>query len=871
MNPQAPNHALRRAAAAMALVLVLSAAQAVQAAGPGVHGRVFSLDESGKLAGVVPGAKIEFKSQGGTPLMSVTAAQNGYYRVDLPPGHYYFKVTADGYKDEDSGRGLALQLSDGYAVYNFSLTPGEAAPERTMPEFDPVEEGKLHGRVMERKADGSLVGLPRAQVALRRHGARTLTRVVTRRSGRTGQQAGQYAVSLEAGSWQASVIAPGFDTLVDRRPILIQSGRTTQRDFILTRPEPDTPDEQEIQEQGIKGRITLKGKPAGAQATPEVKVQIVPLSRSSRRPEPLAPGADGGYRRELPVGRYRVTATAEGYRPAQSGPREVFAGRYTVVNLTLLAKPEDKPPIEKPALDCLVFEQSRLGKRPLPGAAVMVRKSGSSLGQALRDTSDRQGKAHFDLTSAGQYTVLAQKSGYKPNGVHVEVKAEARNQATIILVRKPSETPGGQPDVSPIEPDEGQTPDRDQPDQDRQEIEPWLPVTGYVVYKNPASRTGYSGIPGARLSWQPTGRFGSRGEAASSRLGSYSLKLREGTYRVSVKPPAGFQPTSEQVAVRRGMKPKYFVLTPIRQPDPVQPGRDQPGGEQPVARPVTVRGYVMARADDKQTKYAPLRNVVSVWTRGSETPNNASSDSRGAFGLSLEPGTYAVYVKAPQGFKPKQQKVEVRQGMKPVYLVLDRVATTIPERRIPDRRIQDLFNRRDQGSGAAGSGSQDSRKMVALNVRVYERVAQKPTRPIGGALVFIEQNGKRTASGQTDSKGTASFKLAPGAYRVYVKHQAYGGTYEDVRLSAPVTSRTLYLDKPGGNKPETTDTRRTTESSQRLSPVERSALTGGRFNRKPESQQQSKPQTTVHPALVRQLLENRQAAARQPETQPGPY
>ena len=918
MNPQAPHHGLRRAAAAMALVLVLAAAQAVQAAGPGVHGRVFSLDPSGKLAGVVPGAKIEFKSQGGSPLMSVAAAENGYYRVDLPPGHYYFKVTADGHKDEDSGRGLALQLSDGYAVYNFSLTPGETDPERTTPELDTIEEGKLHGRVMERKADGSLIGVPRAQVALRRHGARKLTRVVTRRSGRSAEQAGQYAVSLEAGSWQASVIAPGFDTLVDRRPILIQSDRTTQRDFILTRPEPDTPDEQEIQAQGIKGRISLKGRPAGAQATPQVKVSIVPVSRWSRRPEPLSPGADGGYRRELAVGRYRVTAAAEGYRSAQSGPREVFAGRYTLVNLTLVAKPEDKPPVAKPALDCLVLEQSRHGKRPLPGAAVMVRKSGSSLGQALRQASDRQGQARFELASAGQYTVLAQKSGYKPNGARVEVKAEARNQATIILVQKPSETPG------------------DQPEQNQQEIESQLPVTGYVVYKNPASRTGYSGIAGARLFWQQSGRVGPR-NATSGQSGSYRLELREGTYRVSVKPPAGFQPTSEQVAVRRGIKPKYFILKPIRQPDPVQPDQDRPGVE-PNDQRVAVRGYVVTRSKDKRTTYKPLPNVVTVWAHGSWSPNSATSSSRGDFTLSLKPTTYSVYVKAPRGYKPKEQKVEVRQGMRPVYLVLDPVATTVPETntRIPDR-LHDLFDRREPGSGTAGSASQGSRKMVALHVRVYERVAQKPTRPIGGALVFVEQNRSRKGSAQTDSKGSASFKLAPGAYRVYVKHQAYGGTYQDVRLSSPVTSRTLYLDKPGGNKPERTDVRRATESLQRVSPIDRGALMRGPLSRKPEPQRQTKPQgsstqmviprtynrkpesgrqsppqgsgtqrtsvqtlirlpvqpnsssrqsrtptkpdqedeakqpTTVNPALLRQLLKSRQAAARQPEAQPGPY
>jgi hypothetical protein len=168
--------------------------------------------------------------------------------------------------------------------------------------------------------------------------------------------------------------------------------------------------------------------------------------------------------------------------------------------------------------------------------------------------------------------------------------------------------------------------------------------------------------------------------------------------------------------------------------------------------------------------------------------------------------------------------------------------------------------------------------------------------------VFVEQNRSRKGSAQTDSRGAASLKLAPGAYRVYVKHQAYGGKFEDVKLSSLVTSRTIYFDKPGGNQSGTTG------SLQRVSPIDTRALMRGPLNRKPESQQQTVPQgsstqlviprtyvrrnpssgqsttatkpdkkdeaeqqTTANPAVLRQLLERRRAAARQPEAQPGPY
>jgi hypothetical protein len=44
-----------------------------------------------------------------------------------------------------------------------------------------------------------------------------------------------------------------------------------------------------------------------------------------------------------------------------------------------------------------------------------------------------------------------------------------------------------------------------------------------------------------------------------------------------------------------------------------------------------------------------------------------------------------------------------------------------------------------------------------------------------------------------------------------------------------------------------------------------------RTTAKPDKKDETKQQTTVNPALARQLLERRRAAARQPEAQPGPY
>ena len=100
MKRSPDTHSMLLAPAAISLVLSLFAGTAA-AAGPGVHGRVFALDESGQTTGTVPGAKIEFRSLSGAAQSPATAGPNGYYRIDLPPGRYTYKVTAAGFQDED--------------------------------------------------------------------------------------------------------------------------------------------------------------------------------------------------------------------------------------------------------------------------------------------------------------------------------------------------------------------------------------------------------------------------------------------------------------------------------------------------------------------------------------------------------------------------------------------------------------------------------------------------------------------------------------------------------------------------------------------------------------------------------------------------
>jgi hypothetical protein len=131
-----PLHLLLMAALAFGFLLTSSSA----AAATGVHGRVFALTESSEMEGVVPGARLEFLAQGGGTVGRTTSDEDGYYRANLKPGTYIYRVRAPGFRAEDLGRGLLMEVTEGFAVYNFSLTPGSDTQPETEPQRAPEPE-----------------------------------------------------------------------------------------------------------------------------------------------------------------------------------------------------------------------------------------------------------------------------------------------------------------------------------------------------------------------------------------------------------------------------------------------------------------------------------------------------------------------------------------------------------------------------------------------------------------------------------------------------------------------------------------------------------------------------------------------------------
>jgi hypothetical protein len=592
---------------------VMSAAQAA-----GIHGRILGLDEQGHFFEVVAGAQIEFLDQTGNQVAQTTSGANGYYRVNLSPGVYRYRLQAEGYKAEDEGRGIALQRTSGLAVHNFSLIRGTTDPDRPVPEPPGIRIGRLEGRVFETTIKANRKGVAPARITLRKEGTRILRTVLV--SEETGAQKGRYEVLLEAGQWRASVSAPGFETFVDPEPIEIidiDISKTAQRDFELTRAE-----EEILPDQGIKGIVSAWSTTGKPLPLPDVQIHVISADDEDDALEPITPDKSGRFSQALAVGPAMIFAQAEGFQPA-ARTLTVLPHRFTEVTLKLISTEED----EKPPLDILVKvrERSPEGLKPIQEAKVLLRKRGESLQEAPRNVTDKQGDVSFEVKSAGEYTILAQCSGFRPRGTILTVVPNQVNETTILMVRESED----------VEPDK------------------LVNVAGYVAYKEP---TGLIGVPGTRMSWFVGDAKSPSAISTTGSRGAFDVQLNAGIYTVDLQPPKGFRGMRAKITVEAGMKPKTFVIDRI------------PDDEPPVK--VDVSGVVLTALQLKTRQYLSVPGATLTWLRAG-TKQTTVSDKSGRFSLKLDPGSYDVSI-AAKGFEPLNSKVRILPGIEPFRFVLDR-------------------------------------------------------------------------------------------------------------------------------------------------------------------------------------------------------
>lgn len=741
------------------MVLLGPASGAPAADGAGIHGRVLGLAEDGKLLGIVAGAKIEVKDQAGSVAAQVTSGQDGTYQLDLAPGTYYYKVTADGYKDEDTGRGFKVQNSDGRAIYNFSLTEGQTDPNHTPPNIEPVPLGRLTGHVFERKADGELIGISGAQITLRLEKTRALAQAVTPREHATAESKGAYELVLQTGTWQAAVSAEGFEVLLSKDPIRIEPAAVTRADFVLTRRQPPP-----SKGQGINTEVHVVATQRDLAVPSGIALEFINLASGLNVGQVEVREPPYRLTQDLPPGAYRVVARAEGYQAARSGPTYVFPGRYSQVALTIVGEwpqpppakvvPPDEPrPAEELLLAVTVYEGVADNARPLSDADILARMEGQSLENAPRGKTRADGTVELPITEPGEYAAVAQKPGYQPSGKRVRINAGATGRVRVefYLAKADETTPADRP--PPVEPE----PSREQ-----------VEVTGFVVYRDARSTTGYFGIEGAKLTWEPVGPGGRLDlyEAESVRLGAYKLELPEGDYRVQVVPRGRFDNRTETVSVKFGMKPKYFILA--------LKSATEPPPDKPV---VDVGGYVMTPAD-VPGGFAGVAGAVVRWIpMGSRSvAGSDTSNAGGQFSLQLAAGQYRVQVSPPLGYAAAEEVVvDVRQGMPRPRLVLARTVERVPPPPPPDKH------------------------------RLFVQVVDAQTNQPLSADVRITFGPGQFQTGKADRAGRYLLELGPGKYYAEVTQADYTAFGREFQIAGSDVTVVASLERApqngGGRRP----------------------------------------------------------------------
>jgi hypothetical protein len=764
----------------LSALVTLAVVKPVQATPPGVTGHVIGLDAKGVPMGSVSGAKIEFKDRAGKVAASVISDKRGNYQATLQPGTYTYKVQAAGFKDENAARAITLNLSDGNAVYNFSLSRGKTDPKSLAPKLAAEAVGTLKGKVQGKTAEGKLIDIPEATISLRRPRDKKPTTVITRSNDpKFPKEQGHYQVILDAGAYQISVAAAGFETLVIADPQAITEGKTETRDFVLTLskyPEPTG--------QGIKGSIKF----ADAKSLPaKVKVSIRSLSEGSTPSTPFDSDVKGAYQRDLRSGRYQVVAEAEGFRTAISEPKDVFAGKYTIVDLRLV------PAVNKGLLFvATVYERPEGGgKTPLPGATVLLRKVGDSLTGAPKGMTGADGKVSLKAGSTGKHQVLATMKGYKSVGIPFDI-ASGDNHAEFELVRdgtaityrlrivegndklklaRPvteakialsqqgraiqsgsSDSKGGhifylapgtyQIDVTHV----GYTPERREVtlaagDLPRDVVVVLTKASDAKTAKlhlrvvervKSGDKTSDRPIVGAEIVVNEIGKRNSFPLPKSGIGGGSSAALPAGSYEVSVT-KTGFKPSTMMVDIAAKDVSREIIVV---------------ASEIPPNKLATLHLHVVERT--KSGEKAVSSANIAITQKNKRIEGKHLTDKEGRLDVPLPAGSYSVAV-TKAGYSSKTVELATQDGIQPIVLVASEMPPT---------------------------------KLATLNLRVVER-PKSGEKTIAGAEIAISYEGRRI---MPDSKsgpdGKWAAPLHAGNYTVVVTKAGFSSNTVRVEIAA---------------------------------------------------------------------------------------
>jgi hypothetical protein len=718
-------------------------ATSLPASQPGVHGRVLETDNRGRMVGPVSDARVEFLDESGSVTASASSGSNGYYKASLIPGRYTYRVTATGFRDEDSARGIEHAMADGYSVQTFTLVRGENENrKKTKPTLVPV--GILYGKVRFRTTSGELKPVKTAQIQLRRIGQSDLRQYPSS----SRPSAGSYGCTLPAGRWQIVVDAPGFERLTITQPIEVVSGTKTRQDFLLKPMAPESP-----KNQGIRTIAVLRGKhkPNSEQVMLVIDAEKAPPPH--RRTRTVTSGSH--FRQDLPSGLYRLAAVAKGYRPAFSHSVLVNESGYANVRLDLwpAERPQEPTPtFEAPekadaelAITVKLANATTREIRPLSGVDVRLQRMKQNdietpAAPAVKRSSNRQGMARFENIEPGKYHVLASHGQHAAREIMVDVKG-GPNRASILLRSERRIVPDLPPPT-----------ERDAEPERREEHEPpRKPAYGYVVYRDDSGTA--RGVSGASLVIESN----PSGAVVSGNLGRFEVALPDGYYRITPRPSERFEGATQRIEIRNRALMDYVYLKRIARTVATVPSR------RPNPTPA-VTGLWLTVYDANDPAKSLTQTRVSIAGPAAARTADYSPELK-LYQASLPPGVYQVRLSHP-GYQPVTVRVAVSR---------DRLT----EKSVGLQRMR-FDNPSPTVSGAL------------LTARVFGVGGQYHKRPLSGVHVTLSQLGHSKFSGNTGHDGSVVAKVPAGLYQIDIRRPGLSPVSKIVSVVGS-TAKTFYM------------------------------------------------------------------------------
>jgi hypothetical protein len=326
-------------------------------------------------------------------------------------------------------------------------------------------------------------------------------------------------------------------------------------------------------------------------------------------------------------------------------------------------------------------------------------------------------------------------------------------------------------------------------------------------------------------------------EGQADGQGSLSFRLPPGGYLIRAL-QRGYE--VGQDAVRLSNEPVSKVIYLRRAQEELAPGT-RPSETKPELRPggaleLQILGVVRKPGT---LQPVPLGGARIVIFRGGRVADTGQSEADGRYSTRLAPDAYEIKV-THERFVPATEGVTVSGGLTRRRIVLRPLAvggdwpeTPPPSIRPGAIRPPTVIVKPPSGITKPSAGldkpppTSGILELQVLGLRPGRAGAKMSPAPLPGAHIVVLQNGRTTATGESDGGGRYRTKLPSGAYEIKVTHDQFVPGLERISLSGGQTVQRRIALRPTGVsvEPPPTETPRPSSKPPAATPKVRPRIT----------------------------------------------